>query len=461
MNNRILNTDSYKASHYIQFPPNTNKTFYYLESRGGLYGQTVFFGLQYIIKEYLTEPITLAEVEEAEKFYARHGVPFNSVGWRSLVSKHGGKLPIRIRAVKEGTVVTTKNALMTVESTDPEFYWVPGFVETLLMRIWYPITVATRSYMCKQIIKHFLEQTADDTSGLSFKLHDFGSRGVSSRESAAIGGAAHLVNFMGSDTVDGVILAEKYYGTTQPCAGYSIPAAEHSTITSWGKDSEAEAYQNMLTQFAKPGSLVAVVSDSYDLDNAVLNIWGDQLKQKVIDSGATVVIRPDSGDPETIVLRTLKNLDLKFGSTYNSKGFKVLNYVRVIQGDGVNEESIRKILNRMMVEGYSADNIAFGMGGALLQQVNRDTLKFAYKCSVAVVGSETRRVFKQPATDLGKASKAGYLDLQKDVDGKFETVEMKFPPYDNYRSQMMVVYQDGELLQPTTFDEVRARTEGK
>lgn len=299
--NRLLNTDSYKASHWMQFPPETKSTFYYLESRGGLYGQTVFFGLQYLLKEFLTKPITQDEVSEA--------------------------------------------------------------------------------------------------------------------------------------------------------------AAEHSTITSWGKANEQKAYENMLNQFAKPGALVAVVSDSYDLDNAVLNIWGGPLKDQVVNSGATVVIRPDSGDPETIVARTLKNLDSKFGSTYNKKGFKVLNNVRVIQGDGVNEESIRAILNRITNDGYSADNLAFGMGGALLQQVNRDTQRFAYKCSAAMVGNEVRRVFKQPATDPGKNSKAGFLDLHRTHDGKFVTVEKDFSPYDNYQSALVTVFENGVLKKETTFDEVRKRSE--
>jgi nicotinamide phosphoribosyltransferase len=453
--NRILNTDSYKASHWLQFPPNTTETFYYLESRGGLYSQTLFFGLQYIIKEYLETPITLNEIKEASSFFSRHGVPFNETGWMRLIEKHQGRLPIKIRAVAEGSVVENKNVLMTVQSTDPEFFWIPGYIETLLMRIWYPITVATKSLNCKRIIKGFLEATSDDLSGLPFKLHDFGSRGVSSRESAAIGGAAHLVNFMGSDTVDGVILAEKYYGTKENCAAYSIPAAEHSTITSWGKSGESAAYQNMLTQFAKPGSLLAVVSDSYDLDFAVEEIWGTELKQKVIESGATVVIRPDSGDPVKTVSKTIQSLDLKFGSSYNKKGFKLLNNVRILQGDGVNEESIRAILVDITSMGYSADNIAFGMGGALLQKLDRDTQKFAYKCSCVKVNNQKVRVFKQPKTDPGKTSKGGYLDLRKTVDGKFKTEETETASFDSYNSSLLTVFENGVIKKTYTLDEIR------
>jgi nicotinamide phosphoribosyltransferase len=212
---------------------------------------------------------------------------------------------------------------MTVESTDARVPWMTSWIETALMRIWYPISVATQSWMIKKIIHRYLEETSDDPEAeLPFKLHDFGSRGVSSQESAAIGGAAHLVNFTGSDTVAGIWLANQIYH--HPMAGFSIPAAEHSTMTAWGREGEVDAYRNMLDRFARPGSVVAVVSDSWDLWNALENIWGGTLREAVISSGATVVIRPDSGHPATVVLRALKILEERFGVTTNSKGFKSL-----------------------------------------------------------------------------------------------------------------------------------------
>lgn len=449
--NMLLDTDSYKASHYLQYPPNTTKVFSYLESRGGRYTTTVFFGLQYILMEYLSKPITEEMVTEAATFFAAHGEPFNTDGWMYIVQKHKGKLPLKIRAVPEGLIVPTSNVLMTVENTDPACFWLTSYVETLLMRVWYPITVATQSWHCKQVIKSFLDATSDNADAqIPFKLHDFGARGVSSCESSAIGGAAHLVNFMGSDTVMGVRLANEYYGSQM--AAFSIPAAEHSTITTYGKENEVEAYRNMLRQFAKPGSLVAVVSDSYDLYNAVDNIWGKELRDEVVKSGATLVVRPDSGDPATVVLKTLQLLDKNFGSAMNTKGYKVLNHVRVIQGDGINEESIREILKTATEAGYSADNIAFGMGGALLQQVNRDTQRFAYKASVVTVDGKVREVFKSPATDPGKASKKGYLDLVTRIsDGKFETVNHK----EAFNSIMKTVFLNGEVTQKYTLAQIR------
>lgn len=459
--NYLIDTDSYKASHYLQYPPGTTSMFSYIESRGGEYPETVFFGLQYYIKKYLTHRVTVEEVEEAKEFYAGHGVPFNYEGWLYVAKELDGKLPVRIRAVPEGCVVPTKNILVSVESTDHKAFWAVSWIETLLLRVWYPITVATRSRTIKQIILAALEKTADDPKAeIAFKLHDFGSRGVSSQESAMLGGAAHLVNFMGSDTIVGIRCANKYYKS--PMAGFSIPAAEHSSITSWGKKNEEDAYRNMLTQFAKPGSLVAVVSDSYDIYNAITNLWGGKLKEEVIASGATVVIRPDSGNPPDVVLKCLELLDEKFGHTMNSKGFKVLNNVKVIQGDGINEHSIKEILAKFIAAGYSATNVAFGMGGGLLQQLDRDTLKFAMKCSLIFKGGESVEVFKDPVTDKGKISKAGRLDLivhynPTTPNSKYSTVQLAPHVASHNFSAMRTVFENGEVLVEDTFEEIRAR----
>lgn len=454
MDNLILDTDSYKASHYLQYPPGTEGMFSYIESRGGRYDRTLFFGLQYILKRYFTRRVTMEMVEEAAEFLKLHGEPFPFEGWTHIVRDLGGALPVKIRAVPEGAIVPTHNVLVTIESTDPRVFWVAGWLETQLMRVWYPITVATQSYFIKQLIRAALEKSADEPEAeISFKLHDFGSRGVSSRESAMIGGAAHLVNFQGSDTIAGIWCANHYYHS--PMAAFSIPAAEHSTITAWGKVHEADAYRNMVRVFGKPGAIFACVSDSYDLANAVENLWGNALRDSVIESGAIVVIRPDSGDPPTIVRRTLEQLDAAYGSTFNSKGYRVLNHVRVIQGDGINANSIAEILRVALEAGYSATNVIFGMGGALLQQLNRDTQKFAMKLSQVTINGEEIPVYKDPVTDHAKKSKAGRLDLIMKQDG-YETIAVN----GNHRAEqsvMRTVFENGELLVDDTLDEIRAR----
>ena len=195
--NAILNVDSYKTSHYLQYPPGTTQVSSYIEARGGQFEKVVFFGLQMFIKEYLTTPIAAADIDEAKVILEAHGVPFNEAGWRYILEQHNGYLPIEIQAVPEGTVLPVQNVMAQVINTDPNCAWLTSYVETALLRaVWYPTTVATQSRYCKHIIQAYLEATADSTEGLPFKLHDFGARGVSSEESAAIGGAAHLVNFM-------------------------------------------------------------------------------------------------------------------------------------------------------------------------------------------------------------------------------------------------------------------------
>jgi nicotinamide phosphoribosyltransferase len=465
--NIIFDVDSYKISHWKQYPPGTTHMFSYIESRGGKFDNTVMFGLQYMLKEYLEGVVvTEKDVNDAEKLYTKHGVPFNKNGWLRIATVHGGKLPVRIRAVPEGTVVPTLNALVTIESTDPETFWVASWLETMLVRLWYPINVATISYYARKLIGKYLEDTSDaGPEEVLFKLHDFGSRGVSSQESAALGGAAHLINFLGSDTIVGVKLANEYYNCDM--SGFSIPAAEHSTITAWGRGCETDAYKNMLEVYGGKGKLLAVVSDSYDIFHACENIWGGTLKQQVIDSGATLVIRPDSGDPKTVVLKVLDILGNKFGFITNSKGFRVLNYVRVIQGDGVNLDSIEEILKGMVENQWSAENLAFGMGGALLQQHNRDTQKFAMKCCAVTVNGELVEVYKQPVTDTVKISKKGRLDLVKtrinsshkyvDV---FETVNLENHEIAKENTAMNTVFENGKVLVQYTFDEIRQRTWG-
>lgn len=458
--NIILNSDSYKFSQWVQYPEGTEYVYSYIESRGSdIYDSLVFVGTQAFIREYLTTPITREMIEHAAVVMHLHGEPFNKEGWEYILNVHGGVLPIEIKSVDEGTVMRLKNVLVTVVNTDPKCYWLTSFIETALLRaIWYPTTVASNSYHSKKIIARALERTGDP-SLINFKLHDFGARGVSSMESAALGGMAHLINFMGTDTVSGILAAMEYYDA-EVC-GFSIPAMEHSTVTSWGRDHEVDSYRNMLKHYGKPGALLACVSDSYDIFEACKK-WGTELKDEVVKSGAVVVVRPDSGDPTEVVNSCLKILDKYFGHTVNAKGFKVLNNVRIIQGDGIDHVSINSILTVMEMNGYSADNVAFGQGGALLQQVNRDTMKFAMKCSAVYISTAgTQRhegkwvdVFKDPVTSSMKKSKKGRLMLVEE-DGKFVTKTLDYGM--DVHNLLQTRYLDGRIMNETTFDQVRAR----
>ena len=420
--NILLMTDSYKVSHWLQYPKGTQRVFSFLESRGGKFGATTFFGLSYIIKRYLAgQVVTWEKIEEATTFFKAHfgsDALFNRAGWEYILRVHNGRLPVVIKAVPEGWTVPTGNVLMTIENTDPNVPWLVNYLETLLVQVWYPTTVCTQSREMKRMIRKAMLDTGADMAGLPFKLHDFGYRGSTSVESAGIGGCAHLVNFLGTDTMAALQVANEYYHETM--AGFSIPAAEHSTITSWGREHEKEAYENMLDSY--PTGLVAVVSDSYDIFNAAEHIWGEELRDKVMFRDGTVVIRPDSGDPSTVIRHLLNILADKFGYSITPKGFKVLNpKVRLIQGDGVDFKTLQQVLDDMICEGWSIDNIAFGSGGGLLQKVNRDTCRFAMKCSAVEVNGEWRDVMKSPVGDKTKRSKPGRLILCDDGTGDFTT----------------------------------------
>lgn len=450
----VIDTDAYKVSMYKQYPAGTEYVNSYIEARTNPWAKTTWYGLEHILQS-LKQRVTMEEVEFGKCYWEGQGLPFNYEGWKIIATELKGKLPIRIQAAPEGTVLPHGNVLVQVVNTDPRFFWLTTWVETKLVRVWYPTTVASLSASIKSDIYNALDRTADDPDAeILFKLHDFGSRGVSSKESAGIGGSAHLLNFMGSDTGVAALHAMQYYSAPMTGVSGSIPAAEHSTITSWGKENEVKAFENMLDQFGD--GLVAVVSDSYDIYNAATNLWGKELKERVIKMDGMLIVRPDSGDPKTVPLEVIKLLDAAFGHTVNSKGFKVLNHVRVIQGDGINQLSINIIMQGIIDSGYSITNIAFGMGGALLQGVNRDTMSFAMKASEICINGVWTDVFKDPITDSGKRSKKGRLALIIH-EGEYATVrnvgDVRYPGV----NRLNTVFEDGEVLSAPSWTEIIRR----
>jgi len=455
-------TDSYKGTHWLQYPPDTTNVYSYFESRGkplSWSDYVVFFGLQYFLKQYLAGVVVTQEgLDKSAKRWAAHfgnDKLFNVAGWQHIIDKHGGKLPVSIQAVPEGSVVPTSTPLMTIENTDPECYWLTNWLETILVEVWYASTIATNSRGCKEILHDALEKSGD-LAGLPFKLHDFGFRGVSCPEQAALGGAAHLVNFQGTDTFIACNMLMDFYGCEMP--GVSIPASEHSTITAWGKEHELDAFRNMLNQY--PTGLVACVSDSFDIMRAVEVYWGQELKDQILSRDGTLVVRPDSGELPITVLQVLKGLGDAFGVEKNEKGYKVLPpQVRVIQGDGIDREMLGTIVRALLNSGWSIDNIAFGSGGGLLQKFNRDTLQFAFKCSWAKGKDYERDVYKDPVTSSAKKSKRGRFLVIREQDGAWHTV----PERGNFITagvpQLTEVFRDGELLWDQSLAHIRERAE--
>ncbi len=476
--NPILDSDSYKISHHRQYPDGASAMFSYIESRGGKYDYTVFFGLQYIIQKYLETQITMAMIDEAEDYITLHGLghSFNREGWEYIVTEYNGYMPVVIKSVAEGTVVPVGNILVSAECHDQKAFWSVSYIETMLLRVWAPITTATKSFAAKRIILDAAKISSDEPTenlfkltgevgipqAMLFKLHDFGARGGSSYETVSICGAAHLINFYGTDTLSCLKLLREHYGIQ--CAGYSIDASEHSTMTALGPDGEFLQFKKMISAFGDR-DIFACVSDGFDIFNAISNGWGGELIEQVKAMNAILVVRPDSGDPVTIPIRCIKLLDEKFGHTVNSKGFKVLNHVRVIQGDGICNDDIIAMIDLLHKEGYSIDCLGFGMGGGLIQDQTRDTQKFACKNSWMLINGESVNIYKDPVTDPGKTSKKGRMVLMRQDDEYITMTELSEDefanPEDHFKgsSELHEVYDHGIITRAYHFDDIRLRTE--
>jgi nicotinamide phosphoribosyltransferase len=440
--------------------------FDYMESRGGRYPATVFFGLQYYLRTYLSKPIEQWEIEEAYNYAINHGVPFDLEGWNYIVDKLNGYLPIEIKAVQEGTLVPTGHVLMTIESTDANVPWIAGWLETLLTKIWYPTTIATKAYYTKQML-----QKHGSVEWASFAYHNFGDRGSSSVESAAIGGVAHMTSFMGTDNFNSLKLAHDYYEAE--IAGFSVYATEHSSTTSHGKDSEEAFVLEQLRQNPiRP--IMSFVADSYDVYKFTdFCSHPNSEIRKLIESrpNQTFVLRPDSGDPFKVVERMLLILlDNEVAKTFDSNNRILFTDYRILWGDGITPEIIDNILTMVTNLGYAAENFVFGSGGDLMQNLTRDTQKFAVKCSSISLEhgdpingdalTETmirdREVFKDPITDPGKKSKKGKLCLIQNLDsGEYLTINVGDPVPAGWVQALQVVYYNGELMREFTLDEIR------
>lgn len=458
--NLCLNTDSYKVTHWLQFPEGATHSSYYIESRGGEYDELMFAGIKFI-QRVLEQGITVEDVERANKVYKAHfGADyFNYEGWMKIATDFDGIIPVKIKSVDEGTVVTTKQVLAVIENTVEGFHWLPGWLEMFLLRaVWYQTTVATVSYHCKKAIVEYYDMTsdlkdADRAISIKTRLHDFGGRGVSSEESAGLGGSAHLYNFVGTDTVEALIFTQELFDDSNLMPGFSIPAREHSTTTCYGRDGEMQAYENSITKFGK--GIYACVMDSYSYKKAIRAICEDNVKDFIIEQGGTFVARPDSGNMIDNIMFALKEFGDRFGYTVNSKGYKVLHpSVRIIQGDEINShEDIRRVLNWMEANKWSAENVAFGMGGGLLQKPNRDTLKFAMKMSAIKINDQWMEVYKAPEGAEWKKSKKGRLTLLW-TGKEYQTVNILTDVFDWEQEVLKLKFSNGQIHNNQYHEEV-------
>ena len=425
-------SDSYKDGHNSMMPPGVTESGLYYEARGGEFEYSSLFGLQYNLiahleGEFVTQEMLDEQVNEVIPQHMSPTFPYNVRMWQHIIDKYAGRLPIEIRAVEEGLPIPTRNALFTVHNLGGEITnALPGWLEGLLEHAWFGSGVFTKSRSVKQIIHEFLVETADPNEAgeypsLEYQLHDFGFRGVSSVESASIGAAAHLCNFRGTDTKIGMSLLNQFYKAPR-AVGRSVPASEHSVMTIRGRGGESAVVKQILDKF--PGMVVSIVGDSYDIFNFTDKIIGEEHHAAIQSRvGGKVVVRPDSGTPSVIVPRLLESLGTCFGYSVNSKGYKVLApTVGIIWGDGMDLFSIRALFKAVKEAGWSAENLVVGMGGGLLQKINRDSQKVAIKMSYAIIDGKLVEVYKDPITDPGKTSKRGKLGVVN-LNGAYRTVQ--------------------------------------
>ncbi|WP_458404317.1 nicotinate phosphoribosyltransferase [Methanobrevibacter sp.] len=458
-NNICLLTDSYKVTHHYFYPEGTEKIYSYLESRvGAEFNKTVFYGLQYILKKYLEGSVVSQEkIDEADRLISSHiGEDiFNKSGWEYILDKHEGRLPIEIRAVSEGTPVDVGNVLMTVENTDKKSYWLVNYLESLLLQVWYPSTVATLSAEVRKLANFYLEVTGSAKDNLDFMLHDFGYRGATSTESSMLCGSAHLLSFAGTDTIPALTVPQNYYNDSD-LYGFSVQATEHSVMTSLGPEGEFDQVLNVIDN-AKNG-ILSMVIDSYNYRNFLTEAGSEgsrmnsAINRFLSIEGNKVVFRPDSGEPVSTTIDCLNILEEGFGSYLTDEGYKVFDSnIGLLWGDGLNYQKIRDILFAMKSNGWAAQNIIFGMGGGLHSSVNRDTQRNAFKCSAQLREGTWFDIFKNPL-DSSKKSKTGRFKLIKD--GKsFKTVAID----DEGEDLLQTVFKDGELVVEDTFGDIKKR----
>jgi nicotinamide phosphoribosyltransferase len=469
LNNIIDATDSYKWTHWRQYPKGTEGVYSYFESRvGANYPYTLFFGLQYIMKRFLEGPVVTGEkLAEANAMAQAHfgGPLFNYEGWDYILNEHGGCLPLRIKAVAEGSRIPINNVMMTVENTDPKCFWLTNALETQLTQVWYPSTVATLSNFTIKEIEEWVVKTGGDPAIVAFMLHDFGCRGATGMEAAAIGGAGHLITSKGTDTIPAMQLAQYYYDAKLDDLAFSVPATEHSVMTSLGRHGEKEIVAQLLQEY--PTGIISCVADSFNIYDFV-DMIGTEFREKILERDGKFVVRPDSittehPTPEALVVALIEKVGHYFGYTENEKGYKVLNpKIGLLWGDGIDPAGIMLILSTLASAGWAAENMVFGMGGGLLQKVNRDTQRSAFKCSAQKRDGEWFDIFKDPL-DSSKKSKRGRLALEynKSV-GLFNTIQLQggLGINDTPNNLLKTVFENGRVTKTYTFDEVRENARG-
>ncbi|MDU8925541.1 nicotinate phosphoribosyltransferase [Pasteurellaceae bacterium LIM206] len=467
--------DFYKVSHRAQYPEGSEVIYSTFTPRSNKqYPQVkrvVSFGFQAFIIKYLINYFNLNffsrprnEVVTEYTAFIKRTLNMTNSGEHIGELHDLGYLPLRIKAIPEGKSVAVHVPVMTIENTHPAFFWLTNYVETLInVSLWLPMTSASVARMYYLTLQRFARETCDDMNHIPFQAHDFSMRGMSSLESVETSGAAHLIAFLGTDTIPAISFVEQYYGSRQ-LIGTSIPASEHSVMSAHGVD-ELPTFRYLMNKF--PDSMLSIVADTTDFWHNIsvnLPLLKDEIMRR--PPHARVVIRPDSGDAMDILCGRaqaqtrherqglIECLWQIFGGTVNDKGYKVLDpHIGVIYGDGVHYEKMLNILNGLKAKGFAANNIVFGVGSRTYQSNTRDTLGFAVKATSIRINGVEKGIFKNPKTDDGlKKSQCGRVKvtgLDCYVDG--------LTAADDFSDDLLQpIFENGKLLNVTSFDQIRA-----
>lgn len=489
----LTNIDSYKLSHSVMYPAGTTKVYANFTPRSMTHfavadeyksdNTIVWFGLQAFLHElkeiWQTTFFDLdveTVVKEFEEFVAPFVGPrgFNSASIRNL--HRLGYLPLKIKALPEASRVPIGVPVLTITNTIDEFFWLPNYLETWLStELWKSSTSATTAAVYRRIINHYAELTGGSKEFTALQAHDFSVRGMSGIVDAAKSGAGHLLSSIGTDNLPAVKNVNDNYHGKLTFVGCSVPATEHSVMSSSSKDAELDTYRYILSQY--PAGIVSIVSDTYDFFRVITEyatILKDEILARTPDSLglAKTVFRPDSGDPVAIITGDPKAevgtpqykgavecLWEIFGGTTNDLGFRTLNQrVGLIYGDSITPARAEAIMQRLMAKGFASDNIVFGVGSYTYQYVTRDTLGFAMKATYRETNGVPQAIFKDPVTDSGtKKSARGLLYVGKNgATGRYELVDQVSEAKEE-GGFLEPVFLDGKILVDETFETLRNR----
>ena len=321
--NPLLLTDFYKISHHNMYEggmeylySNTTPR----KSRLPFADKVVVFGVQYLIKKYLienwNEQFFQKDIEEVLAEY--HRVIDNTLGTNVIDDEkirylHSlGYLPVKIKALKEGSLCPIRVPFLTIVNTDPNCAWLTNYLETLFQTvIWHPITCATISHHFRKVLEDYADLTCDNNDHVKFQAHDFSARGCQSVESSGASGIGHLLSFVGTDTIHAISMAEEYYNAdvSKELVGCSVPATEHSIMQSSiqyiqskynmsQSDAEQKLFADLMDKY--PDGILSVVSDTYDYWRVLTSIL-PKLKDVILERDGKLVCRPDSGTPLNII----------------------------------------------------------------------------------------------------------------------------------------------------------------